>query len=323
VSPSQDSLYKAIQLEEAGSVLERVRSGDLKLAKDELRLCFKAFAWERNYVALELVLRLGFDLNAAEYTGTPLSDAARGGDKELIDWLFLHGARIDQTSVDRCPLAALASSERPDLVAFFIEKGASPTRLYRCGRSAIDMARIWSKKEILDALGADLNWKRPPWVVCNAPDLTGLRPSPDSLSIVEKEIGFPIPGAHRDFLLEKLPSELFFPGVKDNDDWAWLSEDHRLFHSVRSLIAYNTKDSRKEKKSRRHRGLFVIGTDGNGNDWCIKSSAADKRVWLVDHESGERELAAESIEDFASSLAKGMDPSPNNSLKRTDQSLRD
>lgn len=252
--------------------------------------------------AMQFILDAGYDINEVTITGTPLKQAASHGRMDVIRWLLDHGAKVDDSALSTNPLFGAISGGHPEAVTFFLSLGVDPNKRYPCGRNALDFARVWNKPAVVSALGGDSDWKHPPWVRCSIPDLTGQRPSYEMLEAVEKELRRSVPVALVRFLLAKLPASLFHPEAKDNDDWEWLGPDHKMFHTARSLIAYNCLDPQLIRKKPRYKKYFVIGTDGSGNDWCVRDAENDERVWSHDHETGGFQLEHQSIQEFAEAL---------------------
>lgn len=274
------------------------------------RLLFDQAIRSTDVAAMQFLLDIGYDINEVSHTGTPLSRAASNGATGAIQWLLEHGAKVNESTLATNPLFSAIQGGHADIVSFFLARGVNPYMQYLCGRNALDFARIWNNSNVIAALGGDPSCKRPPWILCSIPDLTGLKPSIEMLEAVEEELGFLMPNVLKHFLLEEFPESLFFPDAKDNDEWTWLGKDHLFFHTSRSLIAYNCIDSEQKKKRRKYKDYFVIGTDGCGNDWCIRTSAQDVRVWSRDHETEEFECEAESLELFAKSLHKMLNEAP-------------
>jgi hypothetical protein len=281
---------------------EACRTEPTLVNRTAMRLLFDSAARSADLEAMQFVLDIGFDINDISYTGTPLSRAASNGSVAAIQWLVDHGAQIDESAVASNPLFSAIQGGNVAAVRMLLERGASLVRRYPCGRDALDFARTWNNPEIIAALGADLEWKRPPWVRCTIPDLTGQKPSVKMLAQVESELGTSIPESLRRFLLEAFPEHLFYPDARDSDEWVWLGLDHMFFHTARSLIAYNCVDPEQERKALKYTDYFVIGTDGSGNDWCLHARSKEDQVWSHDHETEEFSLEYKSLKAFSEAL---------------------
>lgn len=275
-----------------------------------LGLLFNSAARSSDFEAMQFVLDIGYDINDVSYTGTPLSRASSEGSIAVIEWLQAHGAKTDESSLSTNPLFSAIQSGQAHAVRFFLAQGVDPLRRYPCGRNALDFARVWNDPAVIAELGGDPDWKRPPWVRCSIPDLTGRKPSVEMLAGVELELGFKMPDSLKQFLLRRFPDALFFADAIDSDDWHWLGRDHKFFHTARSLIAYNCDDPTQHKKKRKYQGYVVIGTDGSGNDWCLRTESTDLRVWTHDHEAEEFLLAFDSIDEFAEAMCNEFGESP-------------
>lgn len=262
------------------------------------RLLFDSAVTRSDFDALQFLLDIGFSINTVSYTGTPLSRAASDGSVDLISWLIEKGAKPDESSIATNPLYSAIQGENLDVVKYFVGYGVDTEKKYECGRNAIDFARIWNNPAIISELGGDPNWKRPPWVLCDIPDLTGQRPSKKLFDYVEEELGFDVPPVFVEFLTQNLPERMFYSNSKDNDDWVWLGEDYLLFHTARSMIAYNCVDPEKRPKVRRHQGYFVVGTNGGGDDYCLDTISNENIVWIHDHEAEEFHSTKLTIEEF-------------------------
>ncbi|MFO1253684.1 MAG: ankyrin repeat domain-containing protein [Inhella sp.] len=265
-------------------------------------LLFDSAARIGDFDAMQFMLDIGYNINEVNYTGTPLSRAASDGRIEVIHWLLDHGANLNESTLSTNPLFSAISGKHAAAVRLFLDLGVDPERRYPCGRNALDFARTWNDPAIIAELGGDSNWKRPAWVNCSIPDFTGHRPSVSMVQAVEQELGFCMHESFKFFLLNEFPEALFFEDAKDNDEWIWLGPDHKLFHTARSLIAYNCIDPEKRKKKRKYKNHFVIGTDGTGNDWTMSTSVKDGGVWSHDHESKEVSLEFCSLREFALAL---------------------
>lgn len=220
------------------------------------RLLFGSAINSVDYEALKFILEIGYDINEVSYTGTPLSRASFHGKVDLIEWLIDKGAKPDSSEISTNPLFSAIQGGNLDLVKYFMALGLDPKQKYPCGRDAIDFARIWDNQEIIFELGGDLNWQRPPWVFCNIKDYSGQRPSREMFDAVEAEIKCNIPEVFKEFLVAKLPKDLFFEEAKDNDEWEWLGADHQLFHTSRSMIAYNCIDPMLKVKVQKYNRFF-------------------------------------------------------------------
>ena len=265
-------------------------------------LLFGSAARVGDFDAMQFVLDIGYDINEVSYTGTPLSRAASDGRIEVIRWLLDRGAKLNEATLSTNPLFSAICGKHAATVRLFLDLGVDPEKRYPCGRNALDFARTWNDPAIITELGGDPNWKRPAWVNCSIPDFTGLSPSVSMVQAVEQELGFCMPESFKFFLLKEFPEALFFKDAKDNDEWIWLGPDHKLFHTARSLIAYNCIDPDKRKKKRKYKHHFVIGTDGSGNVWTMSTSGKDVCVWSHDHESEEITLEFSSLLEFALAL---------------------
>ena len=255
-----------------------------------------------DYDALQFILDIGYDINEVSYTGTPLSRASSGGSVDLIKWLIDRGAQPDTSTISTNPLFSAIQGGNLELVKYFLAEGIDTKKKYPCGRNALDFARIWNNQNIIAELGGDPNWKRSPWVACNIKDFSGQRPCQEMFDAVELELKCKIPEIFKEFLVKKLPDDLFFSEVKDNDDWIWLGKDHQLFHTARSMIAYNSIDPEQEDKTLKYESYFVIGTDGGGNDYCLITNSNKNNIWIHDHETEEFEDTNLSLEELSKEL---------------------
>ncbi len=90
---------------------------------------------------------------------------------------------------------------------------------------------------------------------------------------------------------------MFFEEAIDNDSWKWLGHDSGLFHTLRSLIAYNTVGPQKEKKTLINREYLMIGTNGGGDYYCIKLYGDDESVYFYQHEEDSYSIRRQTIAD--------------------------
>lgn len=243
-------------------------------------------AIDGNIKVLGHLLKLGCDLNSADYTGTPLAKAAASGHPECVEWLLDHGASLllDSEDISRNPLFSAIHSGDEEIAKLLISKGIDTKIKYPCGRDALAFAKEWGRNSIIVALGGDPNEKREPWVKTGLPDFTGSPMSEEMVLGFERELGIKVPNFFRNFLLFQFPSQLFHPEAQDNDNWEWLGPDYLMFHTARSYIAYSSVDSRSNPKVLLHPGFLVIGTNGGGDAWCIKIDESDQSVHLYEHE---------------------------------------
>lgn len=259
---------------------------------------FRQAARENDFEALSLLVQLGFDINRPDdLFGPPLASAASCGSVDVVKWMLNHGAKIDVSDINSNPLFSAIQSGHSELVKFFVELGIDTKIVYPCGRDAIAFARIWDLKEIIEILGGDPNEKRAPWVNTTLPDLTGKKFSDKIVNLIEKELNLTFPDYYREFLIHDFPNDLYHANCKDNDDWQWLSDDYRIFHTARSIIAYNCEDPKQKNKKRLYDGYIAIGTNGGGDFNCLKDGE-DRNVYYFDHELEDFENLNISFEDF-------------------------
>lgn len=257
-----------------------------------------------NIEAMERLHQLGVDLNSSDYTGTALSKAASNGEVGSVKWLLDHGVSLnfDDKEISNNPLFSSIQNMQVDVARLLIEKGIDTNITYPCGRDALAFAKQWGCEGVIILLGGNPKEAREPWVKTAFQDFSGQKMSNEILAAIEGELGINIPKFYREFLMRSFPEKLFFSNAEDNDNWIWLGPDYLMFHTLRSFIAYNSKDARKDKKIVRHPGFLVIGTDGGGNEWCIRTDGKDQSVYYFDHETEEFENLNCTIYNHANNI---------------------
>ncbi len=260
------------------------------------KMWFRQAASDADIAGLTALLDSGFDLNEPDYFGPPLANAASYGSINVIQWMLNNGAKIDLSEIHVNPLFSAIQSGHKELVKFFVDYGVDTKIVYPCGRDAIAFAKTWGLREIIEILGGDPNQKRQPWVNTSLPDLTGVRLSKKDLDIIEMELDVKLPDFYRDFLND-FPNGLYHVNCKDNDDWEWLSDDYPLFHTARSIIAYNCEDPQQKKKIRRYPEYIAIGTNASDDFYCLKEGEY-RNVYFFDHELEDFEDMGVLFEDF-------------------------
>jgi ankyrin repeat protein len=90
--------------------------------------------------------------------GTPLHDAALGGNVDVIDVLLNRGAKIDvkERESGATALMLAASIARTDAVALLLKRGANPVLRDRKGRTALDRAKESNDDQIVKLLETSL-----------------------------------------------------------------------------------------------------------------------------------------------------------------------
>jgi hypothetical protein len=124
---------------------------------DSLAQC----AREGDTKAVELFMKAGYPPDSRDKYGVPLLClAARGKHRAVVEILLARGAQIDLQSEDRgySPLMDAAQAGSADLVALFLERGASPDLTSKDGQTALIVAVGRNDAEVVRLLvsgGAD------------------------------------------------------------------------------------------------------------------------------------------------------------------------
>lgn len=97
---------------------------------------------------MELLLRHGADINAADYTGmTPLHAAAMLGRKDEAEWLLERGAALETRDIfGDTPLLTAAVFGNGHLVELFWRRGADLNARNNDGRNALELARHYRRE---------------------------------------------------------------------------------------------------------------------------------------------------------------------------------
>jgi len=118
---------------------------------------------------------------------------------------------------------------------------------------------------------------------------------------IEARFGIQLPADYRRFLLA-YPAELI--ATKKNLGWKQESPAEReLYNNPARSIQYNEDARRPGTPWTPDDGpwpehFFIIGDDQCGNYWCVDLDGAPG-VWFYDHDTGDFEPVALSIEEFA------------------------
>lgn len=127
--------------------------------------------------------------------------------------------------------------------------------------------------------------------------------SEEALCEVERELGFALPGAYRQFMREIGPvishGGLLRALTAARLDVRDLSEFYPARDLVRATLGW--------RRSNLPEDLMPIASDGSGNQFCMRPAAAppaeaDGPVWLWKHESDTSEQVAESFAAWLSRL---------------------
>jgi ankyrin repeat protein len=86
--------------------------------------------------------------------GTPLHDAALGGNADVVTLLLDHGSVIDERELDSgaTPLMMAASMGRLEVVKLLLQRGANRQLRDKAGHTALDRARDSENEEIVKLL---------------------------------------------------------------------------------------------------------------------------------------------------------------------------
>lgn len=252
---------------------------------------------------LACLFDLGVDINASDYLGTALTRAASSGSMACTQWLLEHEAELNTDVMSHNALFAAIQMGHDEIAKLLIDSGIDTKVTYPCGHDALAFARQWNRTEIILKLGG-IPEPRKAWVKTDLPDFTGRRMSLDQLCGIESELQILLPKFFKEFLLHEFPEDLFFPTAKDNDEWEWLGPDYLLFHTARSFIAYNCEDSRATSKEMLNKEFLAFGTNGGGDNWCIRLDASDERVHFHNHELDQFHDTGTSLRDHVSRLPR-------------------
>jgi ankyrin repeat protein len=111
---------------------------------------------------VKTLIQKGADVNMASVgLGSPLLEAARKGNPEIVDLLIAAGADVDDGNSISTPLLSAIEQGHFDIALKLIAAGANPTQTSRFGGIlAIALAAVQGSPEVIEALiaaGADVN----------------------------------------------------------------------------------------------------------------------------------------------------------------------
>lgn len=163
--------FNVASLPPDAAFFDRIRQGDIGAVKNALRnkaaanwqqtssgqrgLHVAAMANQRK-IAAELV-KAGAELEARDHLGrTPLLQAARSGQPNMIDFLLMNKADITaQDKEGNTVLHLAAESISADTIVALIEAGADPLRRNNDGGTAIDVALAHGNRAMAELIRSE------------------------------------------------------------------------------------------------------------------------------------------------------------------------
>ena len=241
--------------------------------------------------AIQQLVRLGGNLDSKGFSGTPLECAATSGDPATARWLLEAGAKLTPDA-----LANAARSDSVGVLKLFVEHGADlNTTIGGANLTLVNMAQqgdaktaeTFLREQGVSAVGDN---SEPPEV----PASRGPASKAD-LRRVETALSVKLPKRLLEFLLSPPDDVLWDAGVVEG----LTTNADEIIKQTNAAREFKEEDW---DESFPH-NMIVIGGNGGGDLFCMKSGGRGPRVYLFEHETGmvskDRITLDELIEEMA------------------------